>query len=379
MTRLIAFIQYIRWPALIGFVLALTYLTLSGKQSIPSVDRYNDNRGPVSYSAAVKRASPSVVNIYTRTEIRSTRVNPLINDPYFKRHLNRQNLPHKQALGSGVIVSEHGYILTSFHVVEGADEIAVALQDGRETQATIVGTNRERDLAVLRIPLDQLPVISVGDINTAQVGDVVLAIGNPLGIGQTVTQGIISATQRRDLNISLFEGFIQTDAAINPGNSGGALIDANGNLLGINTAKADEKRISNDQLFGGGIGFAVPVDIAMQTLEDVIEYGRVVRGWLGVEARLLTAEIAANLNIPITSGILVTRIDQNSPAARAGFRPGDVIVGINNERTDNILEGWQTIAESRPGETVIISVLRDTSVINLQATLGELPTTQLLR
>ncbi len=367
---------FIRWPAAIGIIAALTYLVLVPSQnstkpsSTPLAKALNVKNkllsGPVSYADAVEKAAPSVVNIYTKTNVNQRR-HPFFDDPAIRRYFNRTNTPQQrrmqQNLGSGVIVSERGFILTSLHVIQGADEIAVALQDGREAQAEVMGVNRERDLAVLHIPLEDIPAISIGDPNNLRVGDVVLAIGNPFGIGQTVTQGIISATQRKDLQISLFEGFIQTDAAIYEGNSGGALVDARGNLLGINAAKIEM----------AGISFAIPVDIATQTLNDIVEHGRVVRGWLGIEARLLTPQVAAQLDINLQQGILVTRTDIGSPAEKSGLRPGDVIVSINNQPTEDIITGWQRIAESRPGETVSIEFVRKDIVMQTNAILGELP------
>ena len=369
------FFLYIRWPATIGLIVALVVLvftpTKDTKPSVSSIGQALNVKntllsGPVSYADAVERAAPAVVNIYTKKSIKQRR-HPFFEDPTIRRFFNRTDLPEQQRmqqnLGSGVIVSERGFILTSLHVIQGADEIAVALQDGREAQAEVMGVNRERDLAVLHIPLEDITAIRIGDPSKLRVGDVVLAIGNPFGIGQTVTQGIISATQRKDLKISLFEGFIQTDADIYEGNSGGALVDARGNLVGINAAKIEM----------AGISFAIPVDIAIQTLNDIVEHGRVVRGWLGVEARLLTPQVASQLKINLQQGILVTRTDIGSPAEKAGLRPGDVIVGINNQPTEDIITGWQRIAESRPGETVSIEFVRDHIVMHTNAVLGELP------
>ena len=230
----------------------------------------------------------------------------------------------QSALGSGVIVSESGYLLTNIHVIRGADEVVVQLQDGRETQATLVGVDEENDLAVLHIKAEKLTAIRIGAPRNAQVGDVVLAIGNPFGMGQTVTQGIISATGRHGLGISTLENFIQTDAAINPGNSGGALIDAQGNLLGINTAILD--RLGNSSL--DGVGLAVPADTALLSLKDIVEMGKVVRGWLGVEAQPVTPLIAQQLNLQAINGVVVTAIFNNGPAHKAGLTPGDIILKL---------------------------------------------------
>ena len=373
------FALFVRWPIAVGILIALILVLFFPEQlnlhtpKHPLTQQFDRQwRGPVSYAKAVNRASAAVVNIYSRKQQREKR-HPFFNDPYIRRYFNISDIPRQervqQTLGSGVIVSERGFILTNLHVIEGADEIAVALQDGRETRAEVMGVNRERDLAVLHIPLEDIPAISIGNVNKLRVGDVVLAIGNPLGIGQTVTQGIISATQRKDLQISTFEGFIQTDAAINPGNSGGALIDAYGNLLGINVANLDKSSSG----YSAGIGFAIPVDIAIQTLNDIVEHGRVVRGWLGVEAQLVTPEIAAQLHLAVNNGILISRTNIGSPAEKAGLRAGDVIVSINNQKTEDIITGWQRIAESRPGETVSIEFLRGGVIMQTNAVLGELP------
>ncbi|MBX2859327.1 MAG: trypsin-like peptidase domain-containing protein [Cellvibrionaceae bacterium] len=310
---------------------------------------------PSSYARAVSKASASVVNIYTQkaTQIRR---NPMYKDPYFRRYYDSSDVPGQNRLmsarGSGVIVTDTGYILTSNHLVDGVNAIVVALQDGRNAKAELKGVNQESDLAILKIDLDNLTPVSFGNVNTVRVGDVVLAIGNPFGLGQTVTQGIISATGRRGLNISKYENFIQTDAAINPGNSGGALIDSEGNLLGINTANLDETG------YTGGIGFAIPVDIAIQTLNDIIEFGRVIRGWLGVKGFNLNEQIAQRFSLESKAGMLITDVDNDSPADKAGLKPGDIITRINNQQISNGNWGVQEIAESRPGDKVSIEYLR---------------------
>ena len=365
---------FIRWPAIVGIAAAVAYTQLidSGSPDNSSTTREllkRDWRGPVSYAKAVDRASASVVNIYTRKIIPEKR-HPFFDDPIIQRFYDssansRQRM--QQTLGSGVIMRQDGYIITNFHVIQDADEIAIVLQDGREARAEVMGVNRERDLAVLQVPLKNLPVIPIANASQLRVGDVVLAIGNPLGLGQTVTQGIISATQRKDLHISIFEGFIQTDAAINPGNSGGALVDAYGNLLGINVANLDKSG------YTAGIGFAIPAKIAMQTLEDIVVHGRVVRGWLGVEAQMLTPELATQIKTNLQHGIIVLRTDIGSPAEKAGLKPGDVIVSINHQPTEDVISGWQRIAESRPGETVSIEFVRGNVVMQTNAILGELP------
>ena len=245
--------------------------------------------GPVSYSSAVSRAAPSVVNIYTRTVTKSTK-HPLLNDPFFGRLYNRQQQRIESSLGSGVIMQSDGFIMTNHHVIDGADQILVLLYDGRTAAAVVVGTDPETDLAVLKINASQLQPISIGDPGQARIGDVVLAIGNPFGVGQTVTQGIVSATQRNGIGLNTFENFIQTDADINPGNSGGALVDVYGNLLAINTA-------SLNQSGSAGISFAIPADTAEKVLEDIIQYGQVIRGWLGMDAFPLTPQVSKQLNL----------------------------------------------------------------------------------
>jgi len=384
MENLYKTLVYIRWPVVIGLLVALGTLVLfpelrfgelvirGSENSLSSLTpQENDHwQGPVSYSQAVARAAPAVVNIYTRKEV-SVRRNPLFDDPIFRLFFNTSDIPRQKRMqssrGSGVIVSKDGYILTNNHVINGVDEIVVALADGRETHAVLKGVNSESDLAVLQIDLDKLNPIPIGTPDTAMVGDVVLAIGNAFGMGQSVTQGIISATRRRGFNIAMYENFLQTDAAINPGNSGGALIDAHGNLLGINVALLDQSG------HAAGIGFAIPADTAIQTLNDIVEFGRVVRGWLGVEAQSLSPQLAQSFNLNSTNGVLITHVYTNGPAAQAGLRPGDVITRINNQMVGDGRWGQQEIAESRPGDTVSIEIVRQGKVEIVEATLGSEP------
>ncbi|WP_018274904.1 trypsin-like peptidase domain-containing protein [Teredinibacter turnerae] len=375
-------ISYLRWPVMFGMVLALAVLVLfPDVRPTTGVDLHRDNssltpsdmeawQGPVSYARAVARAAPAVVNIYTLKQVRNRR-HPLFDDPLYRHFFNLSDIPRQQrmqsARGSGVIVSKEGYILTSNHVIDGVDEIVVSLADGREAKAQLKGVNRSSDLAVLKIDLDHLSPIPIGSPDTAMVGDVVLAIGNAFGMGQTVTQGIVSATRRRGFNIAHFENFIQTDAAINPGNSGGALIDAHGNLLGINTAILDQSGSAS------GIGFAIPADTAIQTLNDIVEFGRVVRGWLGVEAQPLSPQLAQSFNLRTTNGVLITRVAKQGPADKAGLRPGDVITRINDSLVGDGRWGQQEVAESRPGETVSIEIIRQGQVQVVEAVLGSEP------
>ncbi len=360
---LLRFFEYVRWPLLIGLVAALIALTVTkqqgqvvrGANTLPSGQ-------VVSYAQAVQRASHSVVNIYTRKKLERPR-HPLFNDPLFRHFFNNADSSRQErmqsALGSGVIVTETGYLLTNNHVIQGADEIVVQLQDGREAQAELIGVDKENDLAVLKITLDRLAAIPLSTHRQVQVGDVVLAIGNPFGMGQTVTQGIISALGRYGLGINTFENFIQTDAAINPGNSGGALIDAYGNLVGINTAMLD--RIGNNDL--NGVGLAIPAETALQSLSDIVEFGRVVRGWLGVTAQPISPQMASRYRLPSPHGLLVTGVYNNGPAHLAGLQPGDVIVKVNNQRVSTGLNGglrsMQEVKESRPGEEIHLEIYRD--------------------
>lgn len=374
-------LEYLVWPLLTGVLLAVISLWLFPQLRAPqpaveapvlAPQNYGSFNGPVSYAEAVKRAAPAVVNIYTRTKIQERR-RRLIEDPLYRHFFNSADLGRQErmqsALGSGVIVSASGYLLTNIHVIRGADEVVVQLQDGRETQATLVGVDEENDLAVLHIKADKLTAIRIGAPRNAQVGDVVLAIGNPFGMGQTVTQGIISATGRHGLGISTLENFIQTDAAINPGNSGGALIDTQGNLLGINTAILD--RLGNSSL--DGVGLAVPADTALLSLKDIVEMGKVVRGWLGVEAHPVTPLIAQQLNLQALNGVVVTAIFNNGPAHKAGLTPGDIILKINGQTVGNGTLGMQEILKARPGQAMAIEIWRKGEIQTLNAVLGSKP------
>lgn len=381
MSALKALFLYLRWPVALGVIAALILLLLfpgrfaihhshlNTSQENQSVAA-GDWRGPVSYSNAVSLASRGVVNIYTRKEVEQ-RVNPLVNDPIFRHFFNISDLPRQKrmqsALGSGVIVTQEGHILTNYHVINGADEIVVALEDGRNAHAKVLGENRERDLAVLKITLEDLHPVQVSS-NTPNVGDVVLAIGNPFGVGQTVTQGIISATsgRNRDLNISAFEDFLQTDAAIHPGSSGGALIDVYGQLIGINTANLSQSGSS-------GIGFAVPSDIAMQTLSDIIRFGRVVRGWLGVEAKRIRPRLVNEAGLTSSEGMVITGTTEGGPADLAGLQRGDIIIGIRGNPVRDARDIVQTIQESRPGDRITIEYIRGGSSASLEVVLIEQP------
>ena len=324
---------------------------------------------PGSMSPAAKSAAPAVVSIATTQARRS---HPLANDPWFRFFYgDREDDSPQMGLGSGVIVSPEGYILTNNHVVEGAQEIEVTLSDSRRTTAKVIGTDPDTDLAVLRITLDRLPVIAMGNSDTVQVGDKVLAIGNPFGVGQTVTGGIISALGRNQLGINTFENFIQTDAAINPGNSGGALVDVNGSLLGINTAIYSRS--------GGnmGIGFAIPVNTARQVLEGLVRNGQVTRGWIGVEPVELNSDLAETFGIKQTEGVIITGVLQNGPAFKAGLKPGDVLLAVGEKDVRNVSELLTLIAAQTPGTAVKMRIKRRNADMTLEVTPAQRPAAKL--
>jgi len=326
--------------------------------------------GPVSYADAVEHASASVVNIYT-AKIVTERRNPLEDDPFFKRFFNNApSVPRKRletSLGSGVIASPQGYILTNNHVIQGADEIRVVLANGETPSAKVVGTDPDTDLAVLRINYVKLPAITIGQSKALRVGDVVLAIGNPFGVGKTVTMGIVSATGRNQLGINTFENFIQTDAAINPGNSGGALINANGKLVGINTAIFSRSGGSQ------GIGFAIPASLARDVMQQIIEHGRVLRGWLGIEAQDLTPQLAESLGFDNTNGVLVAGILPDGPADKAELQAGDIIVTINFKPVINSRNSLNQIAGVTPGTSITLGIIRQTKKLEFNAIVSERP------
>lgn len=326
---------------------------------------------PGSLAAAAQKAMPAVVSINTSKEVRS----PHLNDPWFHFFFGDQIGTQQQTgLGSGVIVSPDGYILTNNHVVEGADQITVTLADSRIAEARIVGTDPETDLAVLKIELDKLPVIVLGNSDHAVVGDTVLAIGNPFGVGQTVTSGIISALGRSELGINTFENFIQTDAAINPGNSGGALVDVEGNLLGINTAIYSRS--------GGsmGIGFAIPVSTAKIVMDGLVKDGKVTRGWIGVEPNELSPELAETFGVAgANAGVIITGVLQDGPAARAGMLPGDVIVQVDEQRVRNVAEMMTAVASLQPGQRADFEILRNGQNMTLNIVPSERPAPRRMR
>jgi Do/DeqQ family serine protease len=325
-----------------------------------------------SYHEAVARAAPSVVNIFTSKEIRSPR-HPLLNDPIFRRFFGEQ-LPDEaqraSSLGSGVIVSTSGYVLTNHHVVDASDEIEVALADGKKLLAKVVGNDPETDLAVLRVSAENLPAITFGSSDALKVGDVVLAIGNPFGVGQTVTGGIVSALGRTGLGINTFENFIQTDAPINPGNSGGALIDAGGNLVGINTAIFSRS--------GGslGIGFAIPVSTAKMVLEQIIKSGSVTRGWIGVEVQEITPALAESFKLGGQRGALIAGVLRGGPADKAGIKPGDVLVEIEGKPVADPTAMLNVIAALAPGASAKMKVKRQGQDVDATINVGRRPKPQ---
>lgn len=326
-----------------------------------------------SYADAAQKAMPAVVNIFSSADTSPTK-DPRMEDPLFRYFFgdNGGRRPQEQpasTLGSGVIVSSEGYILTNDHVVDGADEIEIALADGRNAPAKVIGTDPETDLAVLKVNLANLPTITLGRMEEARVGDVVLAIGNPFAVGQTVTMGIISALGRNHLGINTFENFIQTDAPINPGNSGGALVDANGYLIGINTAIYSASR-SGGSL---GIGFAIPVSTARSVLESIIATGSVTRGWIGIEPQDITPEIAESFDLERKSGAIVAGVLQGGPAHKANIRPGDILVSVNNTPIEDTTQLLDVIAQIKPGTEAKLHIVRKNKPLDITVEIGKRP------
>ncbi|WP_122837523.1 Do family serine endopeptidase AlgW [Pseudomonas viridiflava] len=371
-------LRFSGWPLLAGVLIALLIIQRYPQWvGLPSLDvnlqqapqTTSVQQGPVSYADAVTTAAPSVVNLYT-TKVINKPNHPLFEDPQFRRFFGDNSPKQKRmesSLGSGVIMSPEGYLLTNNHVTSGADQIVVALKDGRETLARVIGSDPETDLAVLKIDLKNLPSITVGRSDNIRIGDVALAIGNPFGVGQTVTMGIISATGRNQLGLNNYEDFIQTDAAINPGNSGGALVDANGNLTGINTAIFSKSGGSQ------GIGFAIPVKLAMEVMKSIIEHGQVIRGWLGIEVQPLTQELAESFGLSGRPGIVVAGIFRDGPAQKAGLQLGDVILAIDGEPAGDGRRSMNQVARIKPTDKVTIQVMRNGKEIKLTAEIGLRP------
>ena len=371
-------LRFSGWPLVAGVLVALLIIQRYPEWvGLPSLDvnlqqapqAKAPQQGPVSYADAVTLAAPAVVNLYT-TKVINKPSHPLFEDPQFRRFFGDNSPKQKRmesSLGSGVIMSPEGYLLTNNHVTSGADQIVVALKDGRETLARVIGSDPETDLAVLKIDLKNLPAITIGRSDSIRIGDVALAIGNPFGVGQTVTMGIISATGRNQLGLNNYEDFIQTDAAINPGNSGGALVDANGNLTGINTAIFSKSGGSQ------GIGFAIPVKLAMEVMKSIIEHGQVIRGWLGIEVQPLTQELAESFGLSGRPGIVVAGIFRDGPAQKAGLQLGDVILSIDGEPAGDGRRSMNQVARIKPTDKVTIQVMRNGKELKLNAEIGLRP------
>jgi len=335
------------------------------KQAAPTVAPVA-NAG--SYSEAVGRAAPAVVNIFTSGAVKQR--HPFAEDPIFRRFFSEMlDEPRRAAsLGSGVIVAPKGYVLTNNHVIEGMDEIEVLLADGKtRLKARVIGSDPETDLAVLKVDREDLPAITFGNADSVRTGDVVLAIGNPFGVGQTVTMGIVSAVGRRGLNLNTYENFIQTDASINPGNSGGALVDVGGNLIGINTAIFSRT--------GGslGIGFATPVSTARTVMEQIVAQGSVTRGYIGVHAQEVTPELAESFKLTKMTGVLITGVEPNGPAEKAGVKPGDMLLAVNAKPTPDSGAMLDAVAELKPGSNATLTLRRDRKDLELQVSVSKRP------
>lgn len=363
-------LQFVGWPITAGVIIALLALLLFPQLRGTPVQSHPRNNnvsiGAASYADAVDRAAPAVVNVYTEKRVVQRNQN-LSNNPFFRHLYNNSNIPQQErmqkTLGSGVIVDDSGLILTNNHVINGADRIAVLLYDGRVTDAELIGMDSDNDLAVLKIQLDDISAITLADSDKVRVGDVALAIGNPFGVGQSVSQGIVSATGRWNVGISeeaVRENFIQTDAAINPGNSGGALVDAYGNLIGINTAVLDESNTSS------GISFAVPAKIAMESLRQIAKHGRVIRGWLGIEG----------VPHPRIKGIVITGLYPSGPAHIAGIQPDDILTHINNTEIEDARQCMELVNKLAPQSKVNIALIRSGKLIKIEAIAGERSSTQ---
>lgn len=361
------FVIYTLKPSLLPALMHTGVVTLY--QEAPSSTSFSTIRS--GFSHAAEKAMPAVVNIFTTSEVKKPKL-PFADDPRFRFFFGDEfdeDVPQQNSsLGSGVIVSHDGYILTNHHVVEAADQIEVALADGRKAKARIVGTDPETDLAVIKVDIgNELPAITFAAEETMRVGDFVLAIGNPFGVGQTVTMGIISALKRNHLGLNTFENFIQTDAAINPGNSGGALVNAEGNLLGINSAIYSPS--------GGslGIGFAIPVSTAKKVMEQIIQTGSVTRGWIGVAVQDMTPELAESFKLDKVQGVLISEVLRGGPADKAGIRPGDILVGIGDSTDIDSTSMLEIISALPPGESTTLRLLRNQEEVVVQVTVGKRP------
>jgi serine protease Do len=334
-----------------------------------------------SFAPIVEKVAPTVVKIETTSTINNGPQGqfPGLNDPFFRQFFGNQfgrmfppgnSTQVEHGLGSGVIISKDGYILTNNHVVDGAKQVKVTLPDGRAFTAKVVGRDSKTDIAVVKIDADNLPVLPMADSKNVKVGDVVLAVGNPFGVGQTVTEGIVSAKDRGNMGIEDYEDFIQTDAAINPGNSGGALVDIEGRLIGINTAIVSGSGGSQ------GVGFAIPSDLARNVMESLIKYGHVTRGYLGVEIQTVTPALAPEFNLKNATGALVSQVVPNGPADKAGLKDGDVILKFNGEKIANSRNLQLDVAATKPGSKVPVEIMRNGDEKTLDVTVEQLPGTQ---
>jgi serine protease DegQ len=329
-------------------------------------------RAAASFRDAARQAMPAVVNIFTSQEVKRPR-HPFMDDPLFRYFFGDPQdagSQRREGLGSGVIVSEDGYILTNYHLIESVDQIEIALADSRKVRARVVGTDPETDLAVLKIELEKLPSITFAHPEQLRVGDIVLAIGNPFGVGQTVTLGIVSGLGRSHLGITTFENFIQTDAAINPGNSGGALVDVNGNLIGINTAILSPRGESI------GIGYAIPVSIARQVMEQIVQKGSVTRGWIGVGLQDITPELAQSFKLSAARGVLITQVERGSPADKSGMKPGDILLAVNDRPVADTTTMLNLIASLQPGQQAVVRLSRNQADTDFTVTIGRRPRPQ---
>ena len=374
-------ITRILWPIIAGILIALLVIRefpeLTGRTRGVELNIVDNSaianqiplEGPSSYATAVERAAPAVVNVYTTTIV-ETRAHPMARDPFFRNFFNLPSEPRRKrmesSLGSGVIVSANGYILTNHHVIAGADDIVVELKDGRVSQASVVGTDLDTDIAVLKIELNNLPKLIL-TTSPGRVGDLVFAIGNPFGIGQTVTMGILSATGRNQVGLANYEDFIQTDAAINPGNSGGALINVRGELVGINTAIFTRSGGSN------GIGFAIPASIATDIMQELIDHGHVIRGWIGVETKLLTEDLARSFGVKKNTGVLISGVYRRGPAANADILPGDILTHMNDQKISDGRAAMNQVAGFDPGAKIVVRLLRNGQPIERIVLVGQRP------
>lgn len=371
------FAQTVTASLAVVFVAQIFYpqLLINHAQYLYETRQQHQPSSTASYSKAAEKAMPAVVNIFTSKKIAHPH-QPYLEDPLLKRFFGDQpddGNQHESSLGSGVIVSENGLILTNAHVVAAADAIEVALEDGRTIRARVIGTDPDTDLAVLKVELNNLPAINFANPEKNKVGDVVLAIGNPFGVGQTVTQGIISALGRSHLGISTFESFIQTDAPINPGNSGGALIDTDGNLVGINSAIYSRN--------GGsmGIGFAIPVSIAKQVMEQIVRQGSVTRGWIGIEAQDMTEELAESFKLKHAKGSLIAGVIKGSPAEQAGLKAGDILLEINGREVVDSSNMLRLISELKPNKQALLRISRNQKEINIPVMIGRRPKPEVIQ